>query len=388
MAPSSTPGMNIQGLVAANTQVDPKTYFRFTRRQRGKVAASIATYQGLGNSDTLSLKQSGILGAVDLKFTGSLVVTPGTGTVATTSAWPYDLCKNVKLSANGQSNLINASGIMIRAREFVGQPGLTDGGVEQTVGGVTVDQGTMSFASESWGVGQDSTSIAAGTYDVVFSLRLPVAWDLQLLLGALFLQTTSTSVDIVIQWANQSDLFALTGDATVTLSGGVIAEGVVFTIPSVNGMAIVPDLSAFHAFTESSTTDMGLGSNESVLIGQGVNKQLMRILGRLQTGSPYSPLAMNAANYGAIGWGYGLNQDPEIWQDGDSMRIDMNRRYGSDMARYGLEIVDFAQHWAFRDSVDEGSATQIRLLNTLVAAPSGPRFTMVQETMIRAAAAA
>ena len=390
MAPSSTstPELNIQGLVAANTQVDPKTFFRFTRRQRGKVASSIASYQGLGNDDTLELKQAGILAAIDVKFTGALTVTPGTGTVATTAAWPYSLFKNIRVSANGQSNLISASGLMIRAREFIGQPGLTDNGVQQTVGGVVVDQGTLSYASESWGVGQSTTAIAAGTYDVVLSLRIPIAWDLTMLYGSLFLQTTSTSVDTVLQWANQSDLFVLTGDATVALTGGLIAEGVVFTIPSVAGQAVVPDLSAFHAFTEGSTTDIGLGSNETVLIGQGVNKQLMRILGRLTTGAPGVPVVMDASNYGQIGWGYGLNEDPEVWQDGDAMRIDIERRYGVDMYRYGLSVIDFAQHWAFRDSVDEGSATQLRLLNTLVNAPSGPRYTYVQETMIQAAAAA
>lgn len=388
-APSSTPLINIQGNSVNQSQIDPPTFFKYTRRQRGKIASSIASFAGLGETDQMELKQTGILGAIDVKFTGSLTVTPGSGSVATTAKWPYSLFKVVKVAANGQSNLINCDGIFIKAREFIGQPGLTDRGVNQTVGGTTVDQGTLSLDTESWGVGQSTSTIASGTYDVVLSLRVPIAWDLVKLFGALYLQTSSTSVDLEVQWAPVSDLFTLTGGATVALTGGWMAEGVVFTIPNVGGTAVIPDLSTFHTLTQTSTANVGQTANETVLSGQGVHKQLMRVMSQVwNNGSPGSPLAMNATNFGQIGWGYGLSEDPELWQDGDSMKLDVERRYGVDMSRYGLSVIDFAQHWAFRDAVDEGSASQIRLLTNVLSALTSPRLVYAQEVMLQAASAA
>lgn len=388
-APSSTPQINIQGNPVNQSQIDPPTFFKYTRRQRGKIASSIASWAGFGETDQMELKQTGILGAIDVKFTGTLTITLGSGTAASTPRWPYGLFKTVKVAANGQSNLINCEGLFIKAREFISQPGLTDRGVDQTVDGVVVDYGTLSLETESWGVGQNTTGLTSGTYDVVLSLRIPIAWDLVKLFGALYLQTSSTSVDLEVQWAPISDLFTLAGGATATMTGGWMAEGVVFTIPNVGGMAVIPDLSTFHTLTQTSTANVGQTNNETVLSGQGVNKQLMRVMSYVNnSGSPGAPLAMNATNYGQIGWGYGLSEDPELWQDGDSMAIDIERRYGTDMRRYGLSVIDFAQHWAFRDAVDEGSASQIRLLTDVQTALTSPKLVYAQEVMLQAASAA
>ncbi len=390
MTATSTPLINVQGNPVNASQIDPEAFFRYTRRQRGKMATTIASWAGFGETDTMELKQTGILGAIDLKFTGTLTITLGSGTCASTAKWPYDLFKIIKVAANGQSNLINAKGSFIRAREFIAQPGLTDRGVDQTVAGTTVDQGTLSLASESWGVGQSTTGLTSGSYDVLLSLRIPIAWDLIQLFGALYLQTSSTSVDLSVEWANISDLFTLAGGATVAMTGSLMAEGVLFSIPNVGGVAVIPDLSTFHAFTQSSTADVTTTSNETVLSGQGTNKQLMRALWQVwNSGQPGSPLAMNKTNFGQIGWGYGLSEEPEIWQDGDSMRIALEHRYGVDMGSiYGIACVDFAEHWAFRDSVNEGSASQIALLTDVLASLTTPRLEYAQEVMINSGAAA
>lgn len=385
---TSTPLVNLQGNPTNGAQIDPDNFFRFTRRQRGVMAASIGAFAGLGAQDFMELKQTGILGAVDVKFEGSLVLTLGTGTVATTSKWPYSFLKLCQLSGNGQSNLISANGQFLKARELISNPTLNDRGVPQTIGGATVYQGTYSLNEEQWGVGQNSTALAGGTYTVELSWRIPVAWDLQKLFGALYLQTSATSVDIIFNWAPVTDLFILTGTATAVLTGSLMAEGVVFTIPNVNGLPVLPDLSTFHAFTQNNTSAIGTTANTPVLAGQGVNKQLMRVLGNIWTGTtgPGGPLGMTKANYGNIGWGYGLSETPEIWQDGDSMALDLDRSYSSDLSKYqGLFAVDFARHWSFRDSVDEGSASQISLVLNVLASVTSPRLEYVQEVMINAA---
>lgn len=389
--PTSTPAINIQGNPVTGNQINPEEFFRYTRRLRGAMAGNIPNYAGLGNPDVMELKPTGILGAIDIKFEGSLVVTPSTGSVATTARWPYSLVKYLKLSANGQTNLINCNGTFLKARELIANPSLNDRGVEQTIAGATEDQGTLSLNEEQWGVGQATTSLAAGTYPVELSWRVPVAWDLVKLYGALYLQTAATAVSLEIDWAPPSDLFTIVSPATVALTGGWMAEGVVFNIPSVNGSGVIPDLSTFHAIAQSNTTAIGTTTNQVVLSGQGVNKQLMRIIGQVWSGStaPGAPLPMNKANFGNLGWGYGLSETPEIWQDGDSMAIDVERAYSSDLGKYqGMFVIDFARHWSFRDSVNEAAASQLQLILGVAATLTNPRLEYAQEVMINAASAA
>jgi len=389
--PSSTPALNIQGNPVTGNQINPEEFFRYTRRLRGAMAGNIPAYAGLGSPDVMELKPTGILGAIDIKFEGSLVVTPSTGSVATTAKWPYSLIRYLKLSANGQTNLINCNGTFLKARELIANPSLNDRGVQQTIAGATVNQGTMSLNEEQWGVGQATSSLSAGTYPVELAWRVPVAWDLVKLYGALYLQTAATAVSLEIDWAPPTDLFTIVSPATAVLTGGWMAEGVVFNIPSVGGQGVIPDLSTFHAIAQSNTTAIGTTTNQVVLSGQGVNKQLMRIIGSLWSGStgPGAPLPMNKANFGNIGWGYGLSETPEIWQDGDSMAIDVERAYSSDLGKYyGQFVIDFARHWSFRDSVNEAAASQLQLILGVAASLTSPRLEYAQEVMINAASAA
>ena len=390
---TSTPPTTIQGVPANDAQIDPATFFQLTRRQRGPMVPSVGAFAGLGNTDSGQLRQTGILAALDIKFVGTLTVTPGTGTVASTPRWPYGLFKTVSISANGQSNLIQCSGTFLKARQLASYPGLTDRGVAQGIGGAspgtTVYSGSMALASESWGVGQNVSAIAGGAYAVDLTVRIPIAWDEVKLLGALFLQTQSTSVDYSVTWGSQSDLFALTGNGAVALAGGFSIEGIVFTIPQSNGKAVVPDLSVFHALTQSQNTTVGETSNEIILVGQGVGKTLMRIFFRLLNGATPAPLALNETNWGQVGWKYGLNEAPETYADGMGLRRLNEEIYGSDLGgNPGIGVIDFASHWSFRDSVDEGSASQIRLLLQPQVALTNPLLEYVQETIIAGATAA
>ena len=387
---TSTPLVNIQGNPVNGNQVNPQEFFRYTRRLRGAMAANIPAYAGLGDPDVMELKPTGILAAIDIKFQGTLTITPSTGSVASTAKWPYCLAKTIKLSANGQTNLISCNGAALKAREIIANPSLNDRGVQQTVAGATVDQGTMSLAEEQWGAGQSTTALTAGG-DVSLTWRVPVAWDLNMLYGALYLQTAATQVSLEIDWAPLSDLFTVVSPATVSLTGGWMAEGIVFNIPAVNGAGVIPDLTTFHALTQTNTVAVGTTSNQVVLSGQGVNKQLMRIFGNVWSGStaPGAPLVMDRANFGNLGWGYGLSETPEIWQDGRSMAMDIERNYSSALGEVqGYFVMDFARHWSFRDSVNEGSATQLAIQLDVVAALSNPRLEYIQEVMINAAAPA
>ncbi len=369
MPRSPMPTQLMQGIEVPASSINPTEFFALTRRLT-ILEKTLASFAGLGSTDVIPILQTGVLAGIMVQFSGSLVVTPGTGTAATTGRWPYDLVRAGRFTANGQSNLINAHGSHLRAREIMEQGSLTDRGVPQPIGGAAPGtsrpQGTMALSTESWGVGQNVTALAAGTYDVELEFYFPVAFDEITLTGAIFAQTSATDLFCALDWAPQSDLFVLTGDATVALTGSVNAYATLYTIPQApNGDIIIPDLSVFHSLIESRVNVIANGDNEVRLAGQGVGKNLLRMYGRIYNNGTTSivPLPMNASNYGNVLWRYGGNDTPETHNNGAAHAHQVERKFDCDLGSFGGYFVwDFAKENAFRDAVDEGTATELRWL--------------------------
>ena len=387
-APTTAAGVTIfQGIPVASEGVNPNAFFALTRRKREPEAAR--AFAGIGLVDTVTIRKSDILSQIRVRFTGTVTVTPGTGTVATTAAFPYGLLKNAKLTANGQSNLIDCSGIHLKFREFAADPDLTDRGVSRSVGGATVTQGTLSKNSENWGLGQSASAIGAGTYALEIDYLIPVAEDDRDLSGAIFCQTSSMDITLQLQWANQADLFTTTGNGAVAVAGNIVVETEKFSIPVVNGQMMVPDLSLFHSVVQTTYSSVSNGENQVRLIGQGAGKQLLRLWFRVLNGANPAPLAMNATNYGLQSWVYGTNERPETYQDGQSIREQNELVYGQDVAAvWGIAAHEFALRNAFRDTVDMGQTSELRLSVAIqnAVALASPLLEYVQETVFAAGA--
>lgn len=386
--------LTFQGIVVPGSALNPQAFFAGTRRQT-VLQRTLGTWGGFGYTDVVDTLRAGILAGYTVKVAGTLTVTPSTGSVATTSAWPYGILKSAVFQANGQSNLINASGWHLRVRELMADPSLSDRGVVQGVGGASpgtsVNQGTLSLASESWGVGQNVSAIAAGSYDVELSFYVPVAFEKQMLTGAVFCQTLSTTLELDLNWANLSDIFTIVSPGGITFEPSVTVEAEMFTIPSDGqGGMWLPNLSAFHSFvTSRAPNSISQGNNEIVLSGQGVGRQLERLVWRVQEGSPAAPIIPTAANITEPYWRYGTNTTPETWVDARDLRYQNERNYDSDIgAVAGFSAIDFARTWAFRDSVNEGSATELRFGFNLVNSPTSPATVEYSQDVILAGAAA
>lgn len=392
--PTDVPQMNLQGIVVPATSVDPQAFFRATRRLTFLMRSF--AYAGLGGNDNVPILQTGIIAGVTVRFTGTLTTTAGTGAVATTMRWPYDLLKAGRFSANGQSNLINCSGWNLKAREIMGRGDLTDRGVERGISGAspgtTRRQGTLSLASEDWGVGQGVTAIANGSYPVELNWFVPIAFDQVNLMGAIFAQTASTDLNLALDWASSGDLFTLTGTATAVLTGDIKVEGVVYSIPQApNGDVIVPDLSAFHSVIQTRFANPANGVNEIRLSGQGVGRQLLRTWWRTFNGATPAPLPVTAANFGQVGWRYGGNDTPEVFSSGQAVRVWNERIFNADLGGLqGIAVLDFCHENAFRDSIDEGAATELRIILEIQSAVAlvAPVVEYVQETMFAGATGA
>ena len=384
---AQAPTTNMQGIDVPTSSVNAAAFFANTRRKRFQ-EKSISSFAGLGASDQFTIIQSGIIAALDLHVSAKITATVA-GATSTTSRWPYDLIKKVILTANGTTNLVSCSGAKLAAYRFMSNPGLTDRGVPQQVGGASVTQGTLSLASESWGLGQDS-DIVSGSYDIELYFRIPLAADLVKLLGAVFGQTQATSLNVEIDWANASDLFVIGGEDTVVVESlGVLCEGIVFSIPyGPDGQIVIPNLSAYHKYIEYLDFAVGTGLYGSTLVGQGVGQLLNRILFRLW--SDGAPVEISAANFGLIGWQYGGDQIPEGYNasgegydtlTGHMLRFWNEELYGTDLGFEGFGCLDFASQWLARDSVDESTATNLQLLVTPSNSLTTPVLEVVQETI-------
>lgn len=385
--PSGAPSQTMQGIEVPASSINPELFFRLTRRLT--VTQKTFTYSGLGLTDNVPILQTGIISGITINATGTVTVALPTGTCASTSKWPYDLLKAARFSANGQSNLINAGGSDLKAREIMARGDLSDRGVIKAIGGASpgtaVQQGTLALEEEAWGVGQNVTAIPAAAYTVDLEWYVPVAFDDLSLMGAIFAQTSSTDLNLALDWANASDLFTLTGTATVVVALTVVVSATLYTIPvAPNGSdVIVPDLSVFHSIISTRFGAIGNGVNEIRLSGQGVGRQLLRVWFKTWNGTVGTPLAVNATNYGQLGWRYGGNDTPELYGSGKMLAYRQEKLFNSSFGKAGIATLDFCNENAFRDSIDEGTASELRLV---VEIPSGvalttPYLQYVQETL-------
>lgn len=382
---NTAPARYMQGIAVPAESVRPQEFFAKTRRHI--MTERQWSYAGQ-SQDVIELRKSDILSGITVRFSGSLVITTPTGTATSTARWPYDLLKQVRFTANGASNVINCSGLKLKVRQMMKRGELTDRGISQTFGGVARTQGTLALASESWGVGANST-LTAGTYSVDLEWFIPVAEDEIDLTGAIFLATSSSDLTLTLDYAPTTDLVALTGTATAALTGTFQVISQKFSIPTgQDGQIVVPDLSVFHSLIQSRTAvGIGNGDNEVRIVGQGAGKSLLRTFYQLWNGTASAPVPMTTANFGKQSWRYGSNETPDEFFDGTHMRIHEERYYGSDVGGlWGFGCHDFANENVFRDVVDMGTTSELRILVNVAPGVTlvNPALEYVVETVFKA----
>jgi hypothetical protein len=383
--PTTAPARYMQGVAVPAEAVDPAAFFKGTRRKTQLEQQFSYTGQP---QQTVELRKSDILSGILIRFSGSAVINIGTGTVTSTARWPYDFIKAAKFTANGAANLINVSGLKLKIRDMMKRTDLNDRGVSQTVAGTARTQGTLARASESWGVGSNST-LASGTYPVELEWFVPVAEDEVDLAGAVFLATSTSDLTLGLDLESLSNLFVLTGNGTAALTGNFQVISTKFSIPIDQGHIVVPDLSVFHSMIQSRSTAIQNGENEVRIIGQGAGKALLRAFYQVWNGAgaAAAPLAMTTTNFGLQAWRYGNNETPDAFIDGTHMRAAMERYYNDDLgAIWGVGVHEFASENSFRDVVDMGTTSDLRIVTNIQSgvALASPAIEYVTETVFNA----
>jgi hypothetical protein len=380
----------IQGIQAPAVTINPDLFYAATRRLRYPMR-QLTTIAGLGSSDSTTLRQTGIVAGLEIRVTGN-VVWGGTITgSSTTYEWPFNLIRAVRVSANGQSNLVNMRGISVRGLEFMANAKIDDQGITKTFNAVASSIGTLALPCDDWGtsgvnaMSVNSTVAAVGTYTIDLTYFIPVAADYVSLIGSVYAQSSATNLSCDIDWNTQAALVTVGGSATFTPNIQYSVTGLVYSIPNVGGQYVVPDLSNFHQLAEYRAPGLGQGLNEPILPGTGVGRRLMRLQGQVYSGATPAPLAMTAANFSTVGWAYGGSDVPESYPVGQSLRALNVRQSGCDIgALWGVFYWDFASQFAMRDVVDESATSDLRMQIGLVNAPTNGFAQILQETLFAA----
>lgn len=381
----------IQGINAPNVAVNPAAFYAATRRLKFPMKSN-ADWSGIGTNDSVELRQTGIVAALEVRVKGTLTFGGTIGTTTVSHEWPFNLVQEFRLSANGQSNLVAARGLTVRAHEFATNPKIVDNGRANLFGGSSVEDGLLKLGSDDWGTGatdnlgpgSNVTTAEAKTFDITYVI--PVAADPKALIGAVYAQSSATNLTLDIQWATQAQILeALGGAATIAYDVEYDVTGVVYTIPNVGGQYVVPDLSQFHQISEFRRGGLSAGENEILLPGTGVGRKLLRVLWNVYSGSTEDPLALNDTNYSTVAWRYGGNDTPEVYASGGKLAAYNERVTGVVLGkRWGLGLWDFANEFALRDVVDEGYTSDLRIVLGLVASPTSGFAQVAQETLFAA----
>jgi hypothetical protein len=385
----------IQGVASPNLVVDPQKFYAATRRMRF-TARPLTAFAGIGSADQVQLRQTGIVAALEYRIAGNITFGGTIGTTTLTYEWPFNLIQEFRLAANGQSNLISARGLSLRALEFVTNSKLDDnGGPSITFGATAIGSGisgSYKIAGDDWGTlaatqlnpGANVPSVGVFTVDLVWSI--PVAADPVSLIGAIYAQSAATNLTLNVQYATQTQLFsAVGGAATIAYNLSSQVTAVAYSIPNVNGQFVVPDLSQFHQLAEFRSPGLAQGLNQPLLPGTGVGRRLMRLIMNVYSGAIPTPLAMTAANFATVGWAFGGNDLPESYDNGSQLRASNARLSGVDLGGlWGVGVWDFASQFALRDVIDEGTTSDLRILFSLIAAPTSGYAQILQETLFAA----
>ncbi len=194
----------------------------------------------LGQGDGFDLPGRGLLAEIEIIFTGTATNTLNGGTVTYTDYWPYGILDNIRFSVNG-SPLLNAQGQSYEYRR-------------QVITRKAPDAMT-------------SAPTATGANTVEVHWIVPIADNMVNLWGAILTQSDDLYARLDFTVAAQSKLVALTGGATMTLTGNLQLTYFAFDVPIVpianmGEKGVLPDTDVLHRFSEFSVPVLANGDTE------------------------------------------------------------------------------------------------------------------------------
>jgi hypothetical protein len=207
-----------------------------TETERNDVPLQSLAFTGLGGAAMdARIPNNGILASVRVSVEGTLNV--ATAAVTPGYQWPWNLLKRITFNANGQTSLISAEGLDLRARRQRLYRNPTD---------------PIAKAPSIDAVGNSTgASIPVATYPVSLQWDIPITHDEASLIGGLFAQSDQNYLSVKLTPAQSADLFSGAGVASFTATT-VRLTVTFFDIPLVpvqgRDMVVIPNLAWLHGY--------------------------------------------------------------------------------------------------------------------------------------------
>jgi hypothetical protein len=353
--------------------INPVLFASKTSKNR-KVNPNI-THPGVGSSFAFRADATGILARLFLIFEGTYTSGGTQGTP--TTQFPWNMAKQVTVSANGINNLIACEGLDLRALTRVRNK---DYFIDRESNFTNPALSTAAFQRYIW--------------------EIPLAYD-DSLIGAVFAQTEETFLNLTVATAAAADLFSANPGAYSAGTWKVVTE--FYSIPTVdaqNGRVLVlPDITQLHGIVARDDSFTAAGDVVSPLTRTG--GILLRLLQRIDNGSA-------AANFGSTDFGgataggnvtshrfrYGGNVVPlEVpgylakfvneMDYGDQLIPSIDAPSGLTPAVYAVD--DFVVNSPLRDTIHMAGITEAQMINSIassVTVNAGAKIHTVQEAMV------
>lgn len=294
----------------------------------------------------LRIPNVGILAGLKLVVKGTLVVTTPTGTCTSGYGWPWNLLGRVSLNLQGQTGLISAPGMDLRARN------------RRLYRNPREDVSTAPAADATTGNPVPGV-IAAGSYAVVLVYDVPIVHDSYTLTGAVYAQSDAVYLNWRIQPATAAELFVLTGTATVAFSGMIHTTMTFYDIPFSDTQqgrkVLLPDLRWLHSVLSADKPFSNTGD---------VQAEVIRTAGQLVMLGVYLDnggiTQVDAAAWDQLTFGYGGNKQPRVYSPMEVL-LDKNCQDYNGRIRPGWAILDFEIDNPERELVMPKGVTELKI---------------------------
>jgi len=230
-----------------------------------------------GGQSLAPLPRVGYLSKIHIHVTGTMTITPGTGTAALSEKGPWALLRRIRYQIGSGTELFNTSGygayLVDRMSKLQYKP--ENGEV------------SASFASEIY---QAGVSSGANAWD--FHLTIPIVPNDRDLIGMILLQAEGTVTNLLLEWqlaggATSDFPVVLTGNATAAFVGRADVYLETFTVPA--ELENQPPLDRVHQTIEQVSYIGAVGDNSIKLLEENT---YLRIIHSIEVNGALSNAAV------------------------------------------------------------------------------------------------
>lgn len=315
-APSSTTG--------GPERQDPELFAQLTERQA--MPQTSQEIKGLGKKQTLIVEKVGIVARIRLLVEWKCEVTEEEKSIFN-NGFPWRLLPQIAIESNGVTGIISCSAMALEARRR------------------RIFRNPVSAILENPKKIEEGAKVKKEVIKGKFAIEIPIAHDMESLIGALLAQNEETSLSVTLQWANEEELQH--AGKLAKLEGEVKWSTTVFAIGTApigkQEVTILPDLSAFHGLLEAETPCVGNGIKKANLIR--TSGQLLCVGAAFQNGLTKE---LSPAAWTKFALEYGGNKDPLVWEPASEL-LELNADEYDGQIAIGVGGATEKLHYLFVD---------------------------------------